>query len=311
MYDLHTHFIPETVLNWLQEQTDVKTEFRRTPGKVHPFLVINETWGFELKRAFYDPEAYLDEQRKAGVEHSLVSPVPQLFLYESPPQTAAELARRYNRALADWIRTNPDRLSALGTVPLQEPAEAALVLREAMALGLKGATVATAVNGRLLSDERFQPLWEEAEHEHAILFLHPLLSVDPRLGPRKMANLIGVPWETTVCATDLILSGTVHRYPNVRILLAHGGGFLPYQIGRIHKGYEQWRDVSADLPEPPEVSLRRFWYDSVLWNRSSLSLLIETAGRDRIVPGSDFPFDLSTWPPEADLDKGARGLLGR
>ncbi|ATY85451.1 amidohydrolase [Kyrpidia spormannii] len=309
LYDLHTHFIPDTVLERLKKLSDIQAEFRRIPGKDDPFLIVNGTWGFELKRAFYDPKIYLKEQARAGIAHSLISPVPQLFLYESSAETAEEWSREYNHALADLARTNPDRISALGTVPLQQPARAAQVLAEAMDIGLKGVIIATTVNGQLLSDERFRPFWEEADRRKAIVFLHPLLCGDPRLRQRKMANLIGVPWETTVCATDLILSGTVHRYPDTRMLLAHGAGFLPYQIGRIQKGYEQWLDVSADLKESPEASLRRFWYDSVLWHPASLALLRNVAGTDRIVPGSDFPFDLSSRPLGEEWDAGAKRLL--
>lgn len=125
-----------------------------------------------------------------------------------------------------------------------------------------------------------------------------------------MPNLIGVPWETTVCATDLLLSGLIDRYPNVKILLSHGGGFLPYQIGRLDKGYEQWKLVSTNLQAPPSEYLKRFWYDTVLWNKESLEFLSNTVGMDRVVPGSDYPFDLSVWPPDKKYQEGVKTLLG-
>jgi len=125
-----------------------------------------------------------------------------------------------------------------------------------------------------------------------------------------MPNLIGVPWETTVCATDILLSGMIDRYPNVKILFAHGGGFLPYQIGRLDKGYDQWNLVSANLEAPPSEYLKRFWYDTVLWNQASLDFLVKTVGENRVVPGSDYPFDLSVWPPKGMYEAGAYSLLG-
>ena len=105
--------------------------------------------------------------------------------------------------------------------------------------------------------------------------------------------------ETTVCATDLLLSGFTDTYPNVKVLFAHGGGFLPYQLGRLDKGFEQWDDVSAKLQARPSEYAKHFWYDSVLWNKESVDFLIKTVGEKQVVPGSDFPFDLSAWPPIA------------
>ena len=105
------------------------------------------------------------------------------------------------------------KLSALGTVPLTNPEKAAQVLREAMNLGLKGVIIGPGLPEHMLSDEFFTPFFEEANRQKAIVFIHPLLSEDPRLKRRMMPNLIGVPWETTVCATDLLLSGLVDKYP--------------------------------------------------------------------------------------------------
>ncbi len=92
-------------------------------------------------------------------------------------------------------------------------------------------------------------------------------------------------------------------------MFAHGGGFLPYQIGRLDKGYEQWDLVSSNLTAPPSEYLKRFWYDNVLWNQDSIDYLVKCVGEDRVVPGSDFPFDLSVWPPNSTSHKGVETLL--
>lgn len=310
MFDLHAHFIPPAVLAWLQDHAasvDARRE-RRDPRKAE-FLTVGGKWAFELKPAFVEPERFLRDQAEAGVHHSLVSPVPQLFLYDAPPERTAELAGLYNRALAEWVRAYPDRLSALATVPLNDPERAVEALRQAMDLGLRGAIVGPGCGGRLLTDPQFRPFWEEADRRQAVVFLHPLLSEDPRLRRPMMPNLIGVPWETTVAASDILLGGLLDAYPRVRILLAHGGGFLPYQIGRLDRGYEQWPAVAAGLRAAPQDYLRRFWFDSVLWNDKALRCLVALVGEDRVVPGSDYPFDLSAWPPAAVSDQGARALL--
>ncbi|CAM2844915.1 amidohydrolase family protein [Paenibacillus sediminis] len=305
MYDAHTHVVTHDVMEWLRaNQNKVHAKWiKRDPAKAE-FLNVNGSWEFELKEAFVNSELYLKEQEKAGVIHSLISPIPQLFLYEFESDITSELASVYNDSLVELVQANRTKLSALATLPLNEPERAAMELNRVMGKGLKGAIIASSWSGNRLSDDKFIPFWEEADRQKAVLFIHPLLNMDPRLSHKMMANLIGVPWETTVCAVDLIVHGILDKFPNVKILLAHGGGFLPYQIGRIHKGYENWKAVSSSMQSSPFDYLTRFWYDTVLWNSSALQYLIELVGKERVVPGSDYPFDLCEWPPELH-DSGA------
>jgi aminocarboxymuconate-semialdehyde decarboxylase len=310
MHDFHTHFIPADVLNWIEENKSiVHAEWIKKDSDKEDFLFINQKWGFELKKSFIDFQLYMKDQKQIGVTHSMISPIPQLFLYDFPVEISTEMSRVYNRALSQLVHETPEKLSAVGTVPLTHPDKAAEILTEAMSSGLKGAIIGPGVDGHMLSDDFFQPFFEEANRLGAILFIHPLLCEDPRLKRRMMPNLIGVPWETTVCATDLLLSGIVDKYPDVKILFAHGGGFLPYQIGRLDKGYEQWKMVSSNLQAPPSEYVKRFWYDTVLWNPDSIDFLVKTVGEDRVVAGSDYPFDLCVWPPKEISEKGAHSLL--
>ena len=312
MFDFHTHFLPSEVLLWLKENKNaVHAVWERKSPEKAPFLTVNGKWGFELKETFFKEDLFLHAQTNAGIPHSLVSPVPQLFLYDLAEEITDEMAGVYNRALSNWIKKESRRLSGLGTIPLNSPVKACGRLREAMALGLKGAIIGPGASDMLLSDEAFTPFWEEADRQEAVIFIHPLLSEDPRLRRKMMPNLIGVPWETTVCAADLLLSGLIDRFPNVKILLAHGGGFLPYQIGRLDKGYQKWPNVSSSITAPPSDYLRRFWYDTVLWHGESAAYLQKLAGKDRVVPGSDYPFDLCQWPPANIGREGAEALLGR
>jgi len=310
LYDFHTHFIPSDVLAWLKDnQRKVNAKWVKKEENKNDFLIVNEKWGFELKQAFIDGNQFLTDQEKAGVTHSVISPIPQLFMYDFPDEITTEISSVYNRSLAEWSNSAPERLSALGTVPLTNPLKAAEVLKDAMEMGLKGVIIGPGLENQMLSDEFFRPFFEEANRLKAIVFIHPLLCEDPRLKRRMMPNLIGVPWETTVCAADFLLSGLIDQFPNVKILFAHGGGFLPYQIGRLDKGFEQWSSVSSKLKDKPSEYLKRFWYDTVLWNQDSLDFLIKTVGENRVVPGSDYPFDLSVWPPTGKQELAVRSLL--
>lgn len=310
MYDFHTHFIPSEVLSWLKDhQQTVDARWVKKDENKDDFLVVNGKWGFELKKAFIDSSLFLSEQKDVGVSHSILSPIPQLFMYDFTDDISTEVSRVYNLALANLVSSHPNELSALGTVPLTNPVKAAKILGEAMQLGLKGVIIGPGIEGHMLSDHFFTPFFEEANRLEAIVFIHPLLCEEPRLKRRMMPNLIGVPWETTVCATDILLSGMIDKFPKVKILFAHGGGFLPYQIGRLDKGFEQWDLVSHNLQARPSEYVSRFWYDTVLWNEDSIDFLIKTVGEKSVVPGSDYPFDLSVWPPKNSSDKGVLSLL--
>lgn len=312
MIDVHAHFIPPAVLDWVRQHADALDARweQRDPAKA-PFLTVGGKWTFEVKPVFYDADLFLADQQRASVRHSLVSPVPQLFLYEAEPALTKELARRYNDELAAWCAEQADRLSGLATLPLNAPEDAAVELSRACGRGLLGAIIGPGCGDRLLSDPAFNPLWEAADRLEAVLFLHPLLSQDPRLRRPQMPNLIGVLWETTVTLTDLILSGLLDRYPRIKLLIAHGGGFLPYQIGRLDQGYRVWPVVRGSLEAPPSTYLRRLWFDTVVWTPEALQLLLHVAGPERVAPGSDYPFDLSVWPPLGEGTRGAETLLAR
>jgi len=272
-----------------------------------PFLTVGGQWPFELKTAFYQSEEYLRRQTAAGVTYALVSPVPQLFAYEAPRPLAHELARVYNQALAHWVAERP---GALATVPLADPEAAAAELLWALNHGLKGAIVGPGVGPLLLSAPSFEAFWRIADDRGAIVFIHPLLNRDPRIQHHMLPNLIGVPWETTVAAWDLMINGMATRWPRVKILWAHGGGFLPYQIGRYLKGYDMWPTVREVLISPPDRLLQNFWFDSLLWDDHARQLLAAVVGAERIVPGSDFPFDLSELPPAGVSLRAMTNFLG-
>ncbi|RSL29474.1 amidohydrolase [Salibacterium salarium] len=310
MFDFHTHFIPEDVINWIDDNKTAinATRIEKNPKK-EKFLSINEKWAFELKQDFINADLYMKKQQEAAISHSIISPVPQLFLYDFDSDITKEIATVYNNALVSWQRENPEQLSGLATVSLNHPEQAAKDLRDGMNKGLKGAIIGPGVHGKTLSDPFFTPFWEEAQHLKAIIFIHPLLSEDPRLHHHMMPNLVGVPWETTIAATDILLSGMLDTYDQVKILLAHGGGFFPYQIGRLNQGYHQWPHVAENLRKEPSAYVSDFWYDTVLMHPETHRYLNNTAGSDKLVSGSDFPFDLCSWPPLQTSETAAHSLL--
>jgi aminocarboxymuconate-semialdehyde decarboxylase len=191
------------------------------------------------------------------------------------------------------------RHAGLATVPLQAPALAAEELRFAVtSLGLRGAMIDPNALGRPLGDRAFDPFWKAAADLGAPVMLHPfLLEAVERFGRHYLHNLVGYPFETTLAAGSLILGGTLDRFPPLDVVLVHGGGFLPYHVGRFDRGHAGRPEVRADGAALPSGYLRRFHYDTLVQFPPALAFLVQTVGADRVLLGSDHPFWLGDPEP--------------
>ena len=201
----------------------------------------------------------------------------------------------------------PGRVAVLGSVPLQDPELAAGELHELMATGsFAGVEVTASVAGEYLGEPRFEPFWEAAASTGALVFVHPTTSgfALPVMAERYLWNLVGNPFETTIAAAQLLLAGTLLRHPGLRILLAHGGGAITALAGRLRHGQQ---DVAAAGPPPqtPEhgadALVRRFLFDSVTHSAEQLAALVHAVGADRVLLGSDYPFDMGDQDPVATV----------
>ena len=264
---------------------------------------VVELGGREIRSAvrdFVDADAILAEQDAAGIDHVVLCPWVNLLGYDAPVDAALERCRIQNGGLAALQAAHPDRVSVLGTVPLQEPEVAAGELEALMATGsFAGVEIAASVNGVALGDHRVAPFWAAAEATGALVFVHPTTrgSSGPGFDDYYLWNLVGNPMETTVAAAHLVLSGVVERHPGLRVLLAHAGGAVLALRGRLRHGWSALPVARARLGEPPEASLRRFFYDTITHEPTLLRDLVAFAGADHVVLGSDYPFDMADARP--------------
>ncbi|MEA2380855.1 MAG: aminocarboxymuconate-semialdehyde decarboxylase [Solirubrobacteraceae bacterium] len=251
-------------------------------------------------REFVDVDAILAAQDQAGIDHVVLSPWVALLGYDAPGEEGLERCRVQNAGLAGLQAAHPERVSVLGTVPLQDPEVAAGELEALMAVGtFAGVEIAASVNGASLGDDRFAPFWAAAEGSGAVVFIHPTTRGfrDAAFEDYYLWNLVGNPMETTIAAAHMVLAGVLERHPGLRVLLAHGGGALPALRGRIRHGWSALPVARARLREDPEVSLRRFYYDTVTHDPAVLRDLVAFAGADHVLLGSDYPFDMADARP--------------
>jgi aminocarboxymuconate-semialdehyde decarboxylase len=219
-------------------------------------------------------------------------------VHVEPAEAAARLARQINDAFANAARKSDGRFTALATLPLNDPAASVIELERAMTqLKLPGAMVFSNVNHVALADARFAPLWKKADELKAVIYIHP---TDPA-GVEAMLDfwlmpLVGFLMDTTLAASKLVFAGVVERHPNIRWVLTHMGGAIPYLAERLDRGYRAFADCRAHIGRPPSEYLRTFYYDTVNFNPDAIEFAIKFAGPDRILAGSDYPHQIGSIP---------------
>ena len=284
--DVHTHFAPAD----LEGIGGVRRD-----GE---FVVHPEGFRWPLHREFHDVRARLATMDELGIDRAVVSPAPLLFMYWVQDTAAVvQFCRRVNDALAAFAAASGGRIVPVARLPLGDPAAAVAVLRGAGAtLDRRGAEIAPMIGDAHLDDPAFRPVLAAAQDLDVPLILHPVhTGPRPAMAEFYLSNLIGNPLESTIGAAHLILGGVLDELDRLRLVLMHGGGYLPYQIGRLDHGH-RGRAESAGCKHPPSAYLRRFWYDTLPHAPNPLRFLVDTVGADRVVYGTDFPFDMADGP---------------
>jgi aminocarboxymuconate-semialdehyde decarboxylase len=254
---------------------------------------VVELGGKQIRAAvqeFVDIEGILAAQDEAGVDRVLLCPWVPLLYYDADPDEGLRRARIQNDALAGLVG---ERVAALGAVPLQDPELAAAEL-EALPEQLSGVEVAASVRGVFLGDDRFEPFWTAAEATGALVFVHPTTRGfdSAAFQDYYLWNTVANPLETAIAAAHMVMAGVMERHPRLRVLLAHGGGALLALRGRLRHAHGFQPQAKARLRESPEDSIRRFYFDTLTHDDELLNALIDYAGPDRVLLGSDYPFDM-------------------
>lgn len=266
---------------------------------------VNRQQLIDLRPKMESIDERLADMDRMGVDVQAVSISPYQMYYWAEPEIGREVSRLVNDELAETVATHPDRLVGLGTVPLQDTDAAVEELERCVRdLGFRGLEVATNVNGEDLSLPRLEPFWAKVEELGVLVFIHSAGFTQPtRFREHYFINIIGHPVEGTLAASHLIFDGVMERYPGLKIVMAHGGGYLPAYAGRMDHAYDARRDVRDGLPRPPSSYLRQFHFDTMVFEPDQLGFLIEKYGADRILLGTDYPYDMGEEDP--------LGLIGR
>jgi aminocarboxymuconate-semialdehyde decarboxylase len=310
--DLHCHALTEAV-----ERLVATMPQKLAEREIQPRMMGQESFEFTmnvmLKAALpklTNLELRLADMDAMGVDMQLLSPAPNQYYYWADPDVARQICRLINDHIASLVAQHPQRLLGLGSVALQHPTLAIEQLDYAVrTLGLRGVEVSSMVNGLELADPKFERFWARVEQLGCIVFLHPLgSSLGERLNRHYLSNVIGQPLETTVALSYLIFGGTLDRYPGVKLLAAHGGGYAASYIGRSDHAWHARPDARG-CQRPPSAYLRQIYFDTMVYRPEQLRHLIAEVGASQVVVGTDYPYDMAHYDMHGLLD-AVPGLSG-
>lgn len=292
--DVHAHVIVPEVLRDAEPSEGWRPVLRRVDGR--RVVEFNGLRISSMVQEFVELDLILAAQERAGIDHVVLSPWVPLLSYDVDPEEGLYRCRVQNDGLRRMRARRGDQVSVLGAVPLQDPELAAVELEDLMASGaFAGVEITASIRGIYLGDEMFAPFWSAAESAGALVFVHPTTRGfgQPVFRDYYLHNLVGNPMETTLTAAHMVLAGVLERHPKLKVLLAHGGGALLALRGRLRHGHEAVASAARALSEPPDASIRRFLFDTITHDPVLLANLVDAVGADRVLLGSDYPFDMA------------------
>jgi aminocarboxymuconate-semialdehyde decarboxylase len=247
--------------------------------------------------SIYSVERRLRDMDAQGLDMHVISLQP-MFADALPAEVAVRVCRSINNAFADVVAANPQRFVALANLPMVSPEDAARELERAVKdLGLRGAEICSQIAGKNLDDASLAPFYAKAQELDVPIFIHPagVPGLAERLGSYYLTNLIGNPMDTTIAAASLIFGGVLRDYPRLNVYLAHGGGACPYIRYRWDHGWKVRGEGKRFITRPPSEYFSRLYFDSLTHGGPALSFLASTVGPERIMLGTDYPFDMGAY----------------
>ena len=294
--DCHAHLVPPALLDAIRaDRASFPSVKLIEEGASLGFAFAGNKPTRPVSKPLSDIAARLKWLDDNKIERQVVGGWLDMFAYEIPAEEGLRWSRLINTHLARIAKEQP-RFIPLATVPLQDGARAAEVLREAHAQGFKGAMIGTQPKGRggVLDDPSLSPFWQAANDLGSIIFIHPVFeSGDNRVHDYGMANAVGRITDTLIAMSRLIYAGHVTRFANAKIIAGIGGAALPYVVGRLRRNYSLDKDKLGD----PDAALAAMYYDTIVQDTRALRFLADVVGAERIMMGSDMPFPIGDLAP--------------
>jgi len=285
--DIHAHLTPQCfiqAMNRGEEWHGVK------PGTMRV-----------APRAVWTPEQRLNDMNSLGVDVHVVSTGAAFYFYDQDPQVISAMHRECNEEVHQMTMDYPDRFKGFAQIPMQDVNAAIKELDHVMNnLGFVGAMINDTADGRTFDEPEYLSLWQAAEQMGAVMFIHQQggdTLVTPRLNRYHLANTIGNLVDRAVTFASFVFGGVMDKCPDLKVCLAHGGGYTCFGAGRMDRGWQVRSEAREHISQPPSAYLSKFYYDCLTHSEPALRMLIDTVGIDRVIFGTDWPADMAIdWP---------------
>ena len=302
-YDLHTHYYPPSYFELI----------RRAPGE---FSFGTDPTGrtiirhrgarfFGVTPAMTDPAQRLADMDRVGIDVEVLSvSTPNVFFAEGSGQV--EVARIVNDAYAELIARHPSRFKGFASIPMDAPDAALGELDRALGeLKLNGVVLLSNIRGRALTDPAYRPFFEEANRRRVCIFLHPMIPVQSEsFNEYVLGPLVGFPFDTSLAVARMCFHGLFRDFPDIRWVIGHLGGAIPYLMERLDNGFRDFAECRAHIDALPSTYLKRLHYDTVSFSGPALRMVRDLVGTDHMVMGSDYPHMLGS------IDRAVTSIAG-
>jgi aminocarboxymuconate-semialdehyde decarboxylase len=302
--DLHAHLIPPRLVETLRrEGARYGVEFAG-PADAPTIRLEGSSWTKPLPIPLTRVAERLATIDRQGIDLQVQAPWVDFSAYTMPVPLAEKFSELQNETIAEVAAAHPGRFLGAATVPMQDAPTAIRVLERAVAMGHRSVQVATYFGGqRFLDHESLFPFWEAVSDKGVLVYVHPYDEAPPA-GTKEffLHNVVNYPLQTAIAIPRMIFAGVFDRFPRLTICFPHGGGYLPYQFGRIRRAAEvRPEPKSLGYAGDPLDVMKRFYFDTILHNPASIRYLADMVGADRLVMGSDYPFDMNDPDPVASV----------
>jgi aminocarboxymuconate-semialdehyde decarboxylase len=296
--DVHSHVRVAAVEEFLRKNRAADASGQRSwiAESSQPF---QERQAKLIRPKHTDPKVRLKDMDKMGVDIQVLSMNLPQSCYRSEGKKGLEVARACNDGIAEFVNTNPHRFVGIGAVPLQDATLAVQELERAVTLlDLRGVVISSNIRSHDLGEPDFSAFWAKAEELGVPVFIHPQgFSQPDRLQKFFLGNSIGQPLEEALAMASLIHEGVMERFPKLKVCIDHGGGFLPYYPGRVDRAFEVRPEAGVNMKKRPSDTMRRFYYDTVIFDRDMLAFLVNRVGAGKVMMGTDYPVAMGEWDP--------------
>jgi aminocarboxymuconate-semialdehyde decarboxylase len=304
-FDMHSHLIPQEFVDAITKPgSPWQAKLVKKDGQ--PWIVHDQGYGYPLAPGFHDLKARLADMARTKLDMAAVSASPTIFYYYAEPKLALDVARMTNNAIGELVKERPDKFVGMGTLPMQDLDLAIKELRHCVQdLGFRSVQIGSNVQGVQFDDPGFLRFFKECEALDVFILFHPYyVGTKDMFTKYYLTNLYGNPLDTAMCIASLIFGGVLENCPKLKVGFTHGGGFFPYQVGRLMHGYEVRGEPKVNGVKSPEKYMHQLYFDTIVFMHQQLRFLVELAGADHVMLGTDYNFDMQEFAP-VDFVRGA------